>query len=67
MGYLVGPMVGSAGWRLTHRRAINLIEARDRQFHSRIVAKRVDPAMQSATNPVPDYYGMNIFHHPKLS
>ena len=34
-----------------------LIEARDREFHSRIVKNRVDPTAQSATNPVPDFYG----------
>jgi import inner membrane translocase subunit TIM23 len=33
------------------------IEARDREFHQRIVKNRVDPTAQSATNPVPDFYG----------
>ena len=36
---------------------MNLIEARDREFHQRIVKNRVDPTAQSATNPVPDFYG----------
>lgn len=56
-GYLIGPSVGAACWRLTHRRTMNLIDARDREFHKRIVKNRVDPQMQSATNPVPDFYG----------
>ncbi|EGN95765.1 hypothetical protein SERLA73DRAFT_60886 [Serpula lacrymans var. lacrymans S7.3] len=60
MGYLVGPMIGAAGWRMTHRRAMNLIEAKDREFHKRIVKNRVDPTAQSATNPVPDFYGEKI-------
>jgi import inner membrane translocase subunit TIM23 len=34
-----------------------LIEARDREFHQHIVKNRVDPRAQSATNPVPDFYG----------
>jgi import inner membrane translocase subunit TIM23 len=34
-----------------------LIEARDREFHQHIVKNRVDPTAQSATNPVPDFYG----------
>ena len=36
---------------------MNLIDARDREFHKRIVKNRVDPQAQSATNPVPDFYG----------
>jgi import inner membrane translocase subunit TIM23 len=42
---------------MTHRRAMNLIEAKDREFHQHIVKNRVDPTAQSATNPVPDFYG----------
>ncbi len=57
IGYLLGPVVGSTCWRITHRSTMKLIEARDRQFHQHIVKNRVDPAAQSATNPVPDYYG----------
>lgn len=60
LGYLIGPIIGSTCWRLTHRRTMALIEARDREFHSRIVKNRVDPTAQSATNPVPDFYGEKI-------
>ncbi|CAL1705662.1 unnamed protein product [Somion occarium] len=60
LGYLIGPVIGSACWRTTHRRLMKLIEARDRQFHDHIVKNRVDPAAQSATNPVPDFYGEKI-------
>jgi hypothetical protein len=56
-GYLVGPIIGSTLWRVTHRRTMVLIEARDREFHQHIVKNRVDPRAQSATNPVPDFYG----------
>lgn len=36
---------------------MRLIEKRDKEFHEHIVKNRVDPTRQSATNPVPDYYG----------
>ena len=57
LGYLIGPVLGSSFWRMTHRRAMRLIERRDKEFHEHIVKNRVDPTRQSATNPVPDYYG----------
>jgi len=60
LGYLIGPTIGSSFWRLTHRRTMSLIEVKDRDFHRRIVKNRVDPTAQSATNPVPDYYGEKI-------
>jgi import inner membrane translocase subunit TIM23 len=60
MGYLLGPTVGAACWRLTHRRTMKLIDARDREFYKRIVKNRVDPTAQSATNPVPDFYGLPL-------
>lgn len=60
LGYLIGPIVGSMIWRMTHRRTMSLIEARDREFHQHIVKNRVDPTAQSATNPVPDFYGEKI-------
>ncbi|KAH7889499.1 mitochondrial import protein Pam17 [Phlebopus sp. FC_14] len=60
LGYLLGPTIGSACWRVTHRRTMSLIEAKDREFHKRIVKNRVDPTAQSATNPVPDFYGEKI-------
>ncbi len=56
-GYLAGPILGSTLWRVTHRRTMALIEERDREFHRHIVRNRVDPTAQSATNPVPDFYG----------
>ena len=57
LGYLIGPVLGSSFWRMTHRRAMRLIERRDKEFHEHIVKNRVDPTRQIATNPVPDYYG----------
>jgi len=60
LGYLIGPLIGSSLWRATHRRTMSLIEARDREFHHHIVRNRVDPTRQSATNPVPDFYGEKV-------
>ncbi|KAI0784415.1 mitochondrial import protein Pam17-domain-containing protein [Abortiporus biennis] len=60
VGYLLGPVVGASCWRMTHRRTMHLIEQRERQFHDHLVKNRVDPSAQSATNPVPDYYGEKI-------
>jgi import inner membrane translocase subunit TIM23 len=63
LGYLLGPAIGSACWRMAHRRTLNLIEVKDREFHKHIVKNRVDPTAQSATNPVPDFYGMELTVH----
>ncbi|EKM55205.1 uncharacterized protein PHACADRAFT_208722 [Phanerochaete carnosa HHB-10118-sp] len=59
-GYLLGPMIGSTIWRMSHRKAMRLVEAKDREFHQHVVKNRVDPTAQSATNPVPDFYGEKI-------
>lgn len=53
----MGPMIGSTIWRMSHGKAMKLIEAKDREFHRHITKNRVDPTAQSATNPVPDFYG----------
>jgi len=60
VGYLVGPTIGSSIWRLTHRRTMALIEARELEFLKRIRKNRVDPRAQSAVNLVPDFYGEKI-------
>ncbi|KAF6763739.1 presequence translocated-associated motor subunit PAM17 [Ephemerocybe angulata] len=50
---LLGPTIGGALWRFTHR---------DKTANSshRIAKNRVDAALQTATAPVPDYYGERI-------
>ncbi|CUA70222.1 Presequence translocated-associated motor subunit PAM17, mitochondrial [Rhizoctonia solani] len=60
LGYLLGPLVGNSLWRMTHRQILPRIEARDAQFYQHIVKNRVDPSRQTATNPVPDFYGEKI-------
>lgn len=41
-------LVGGSVWRLTHRRKVALIDAREREFHHHVVKNRVDPSRQSA-------------------
>ncbi|CAE6455646.1 unnamed protein product [Rhizoctonia solani] len=67
LGYLLGgsrcltrKKVGNSLWRMTHRQILPRIEARDAQFYQHIVKNRVDPSRQTATNPVPDFYGEKI-------
>ncbi|KAG8824583.1 TIM23 complex component [Serendipita sp. 401] len=60
LGYLIGPVIGSQMWRLTHRTMLSLIEDKDREFHEHIKRNRADPSTQSTTNPVPDFYGEKI-------
>jgi len=60
LGYLIGPVVGTTLWRTSHRRTMHLIEAKDKEFHRRIVKNRVNPTGQSYNNPVPDFYGEKI-------
>lgn len=58
-GALIGPTIGSAIWRFSNRNSIALIDAREREFLQHIAKKRVDPTLQSPTNPIPDYYGIS--------
>ncbi|KAF8734714.1 hypothetical protein AX14_003052 [Amanita brunnescens Koide BX004] len=59
-GWLVGPSLGTAIWRMTHRRLLSHIDSRDREFYARIAKNRVDASLQTPTQPVPDYYGEKI-------
>ncbi|TFK36355.1 mitochondrial import protein Pam17 [Crucibulum laeve] len=59
-GWLAGPTLGTALWRMTHRSKLPLIDARDREFYQRIAKNRVDASLQSPTAPVPDYYGERV-------
>ncbi|PBK78816.1 mitochondrial import protein Pam17 [Armillaria solidipes] len=60
VGYIVGPTLGSALWRIVYRRSARLVDARDREFYQRIAKNRVDASLQSPTSPVPDYYGERV-------
>ncbi|GAA6051513.1 hypothetical protein JCM3770_000391 [Rhodotorula araucariae] len=60
LGWLAGPTVGGALWRLTHRSVANAIEAKDKDFFRHISRWRADPSRQSAANPSPDYYAEKV-------
>ncbi|KAJ7792448.1 mitochondrial import protein Pam17 [Mycena olivaceomarginata] len=53
-GYVVGPSLGSAAWRVMNRKVVAQIDALDREFYKHVAKNR------SATNPVPDYYGEKV-------
>ena len=46
-------LVGSSLWRLTHRKKVAQIDARERELYQHIVRNRVDPSRQSATVSLP--------------
>jgi hypothetical protein len=61
LGALIGPSIGTALWRSTHRRLLPQIDAKDREFFRRVAKNRVDASLQSPAQPVPDYYGMQLY------
>ncbi|KAK7521942.1 presequence translocated-associated motor subunit pam-17 [Phyllosticta citriasiana] len=60
VGWLLGPALGDAVFRLWYRRIGNQIAEKEKAFLHRIKTFRVDPAQSSYTNPVPDFYGEKI-------
>ncbi|KAK9896683.1 Pam17-domain-containing protein [Cystobasidium minutum MCA 4210] len=60
LGWLSGPMLGNALWKLRYRQVLGKVEHMDNVFLAHIKKKRVDPSRQSVNNPVPDYYGEKI-------
>ncbi|KAF7302380.1 hypothetical protein HMN09_00871700 [Mycena chlorophos] len=59
-GWVVGPSVGGSIWRVFHRQSVAQIDALDREFFKHVARNRVDATLQSATNPIPDYYGEKV-------
>lgn len=59
-GWLIGPSIGGAAFRLSKRGYLKQISAREKEFLQHIRKNRVDPSFQSFSNPVPDYYGEKI-------
>ncbi|KAJ7772944.1 mitochondrial import protein Pam17 [Mycena maculata] len=59
-GFVIGPSIGSSMWRVMNRNTIAKIDARDRRFYDHIAKNRVEASLQSATNPIPDYYGEKV-------
>lgn len=52
VGWLSGPILGNALWRLAHRNVLGKVEQMDNVFLNHIKKKRVDPSRQSVNNPV---------------
>ncbi|KAF2405324.1 mitochondrial import protein Pam17 [Trichodelitschia bisporula] len=59
-GWLAGPVVGNAVFRVVWRGWRGGIEKKEKEFYARIKKHRVDPSSSSISNPVPDYYGEKI-------
>ncbi|KAI9788948.1 MAG: TIM23 complex component [Piccolia ochrophora] len=60
VGWLAGPLFGSAVFSLLHKDTKASMTMKEREFYGRIKRYRVDPSSQSLSNPVPDYYGEKI-------
>ncbi|KDE03345.1 hypothetical protein MVLG_06152 [Microbotryum lychnidis-dioicae p1A1 Lamole] len=60
LGWLSGPIVGTGLWRLTHRKVLQAMEVKEKDFYAHIARNRVDPSRQSVSNPVPDYYAEKV-------
>ncbi|CDR36690.1 CYFA0S01e03576g1_1 [Cyberlindnera fabianii] len=60
VGYMFGPLLGSAVFRITAGKKINGFKSKNKEFLERVFRNRVDPSSQSFSNPVPDYYGEKI-------
>lgn len=60
LGWLVGPTVGNACFYIMNSRWRSQMTAKEAEFFARIKKNRVDPAVSSAGNPVPDFYGEKI-------
>lgn len=62
LGWLSGPLVGNAVWkgRVKKMGYAEQVDRKEREFYHHLTKNRVDPRMQSVSNPVPDYYGEKI-------
>ncbi|CCU74889.1 presequence translocase-associated motor subunit Pam17 [Blumeria hordei DH14] len=60
VGWLFGPVVGTAIFNFKNRSWRNEIDNKEREFYKRVRKHRVDPSNSSIANPVPDYYGEKI-------
>ncbi|RYO97629.1 hypothetical protein DL764_007266 [Monosporascus ibericus] len=60
LGWLAGPVLGSAIFHLFRRGVKQPMAAKEAEFFARIKKNRVDPTTSSVQNPVPDFYGEKI-------
>ncbi|KAI6607753.1 hypothetical protein MCOR12_000175 [Pyricularia oryzae] len=59
LGWLVGPILGSAAFNVLHRSTKRQMTLKENQFFARVKKNRAEP-YGSASNPVPDFYGEKI-------
>ncbi|RYP68274.1 hypothetical protein DL771_006776 [Monosporascus sp. 5C6A] len=60
LGWLAGPVLGSALFHIYRRGVKQPMAAKEAEFFARIKKNRVDPTTSSVQNPVPDFYGEKI-------
>lgn len=60
IGWLLGPVAGTAVFNWQHRDLKSQIDEREKEFYRRVRRYRVDPSNSSMANPVPDYYGEKV-------
>ncbi|KAI8075905.1 mitochondrial import protein Pam17 [Gilbertella persicaria] len=59
-GFLMGPVVGNAFFKLMNRKHAQSMDILDKEFYEHIKKNRADARLNSIRNPVPDYYGEKI-------
>ncbi|WAR60063.1 hypothetical protein PtB15_11B705 [Puccinia triticina] len=61
LGYLIGPSIGHAFFRLrVSRPTQRAMQEKNAQFYHHIKQHRVDPAQSIVNNPLPDWHGERI-------
>ncbi|GAA5971666.1 hypothetical protein JCM11641_000679 [Rhodosporidiobolus odoratus] len=60
LGWLAGPTMGGAVWKLAYRKVARAMEIKDKDFFNHISRWRADPSRQSASNPSPDFYAEKV-------
>ncbi|KAG0380033.1 TIM23 complex component [Mortierella sp. AD032] len=60
IGLAMGPVIGNSVFRAANSRAKPLVDRMDTEFLKHIARNRADPAANSISNPIPDYYGEKI-------
>ncbi|OAQ22836.1 mitochondrial import protein Pam17 [Linnemannia elongata AG-77] len=60
VGLAMGPVIGNSVFRAANSRAKPLVDRMDTEFLKHIARNRADPAANSISNPIPDYYGEKI-------
>ncbi|PIA13477.1 presequence translocase-associated motor [Coemansia reversa NRRL 1564] len=60
LGFVIGPSVGRAWYRIASREMAIELDRKEIEFFKHVKANRSDPTFSSASNPLPDFYGEKI-------